>query len=164
MFFLLSSHCSSLALSLSLAFGIKDYVSASFSPLPENFSMPSLSWAGSDHLNRRSMMLTAPHSTYRYTVEKLKRVEVGEGGGDGAAAASEYENVVLWMFSLHQNHQSKEENIWFRLSFRRCFYLFYTETLIRVRERIVGLYNILYTCSPNSIFATLLTPLNLVFI
>lgn len=24
-------------------------------------------------------MLTAPYSTYRYTVEKLKRVEVGEG-------------------------------------------------------------------------------------
>jgi hypothetical protein len=29
------------------------------------------------------MMLTVPHSTYRYTVEKLKRVEVGEAGGGG---------------------------------------------------------------------------------
>jgi len=45
--------------------------------------MPSLSWAGSDHLNRRGMMLTAPHSTYRYRVEKLKRVVVGGVGGGG---------------------------------------------------------------------------------
>lgn len=41
-------------------------------------------------------MLTALHSTYRYRVEKLKRVVVG--GGDAAAAAataSENENVLL---------------------------------------------------------------------
>jgi len=59
--------------------------------------MPSLSWAGSDHLNRRGMMLTALHSTYRYRVEKLKRVVEG-GEGDAAAAAataSENENVLL---------------------------------------------------------------------
>lgn len=59
-------------------------------------------------------------------------------GGDAAAAAataSENENVLLWMFSLPQNHQSKEENFWFRLSFWRRSYLFYIETLIAVRER-----------------------------
>lgn len=128
-FLLLSSLCFSLTLSLSLAFGFKEYVSNSFSPLPENFSMPPLSRAGSDHLNRRGMMLTALHSTCRYTVEKLKRV--------GLLLLLKMKMYCYECFPFPKTTNQRRRISDFGCHFDMCSYLFHIQTLIgpRVEKR-----------------------------
>jgi len=104
-------------------------------PLPKNFSMPSLSWAGSDHLNRRGMMLTALHRTHRYTVEKLKRVglEGWRGGEMVVLLLLKMKMQCCECFPFPKTTSQRRRISDFGCHSDVCSYLFYIGTLIETR-------------------------------